>query len=493
MPIGHGVVLRPSGIHLEPDPDRCVLRFFVPGREDVGPGDSRATPVIERILSLTDREVDEALADVIERFAARHRDLVGRFEAHADELSSRLPDDAQMSSARRLFIGACFSCETAIEGAAICNPSMVLHPEPGDDGSARFVMSVRGIGEGHRSTIGFRTGSVSAQGVVQLDPPGDRPDTAVAVAGAHRRTVLWARLAELDDDHENASFVLDLLPEVFDDGELEARLDALMADHATRRGVGETVGHFREVTRSSYRVVFPHDSALSERVLWPRSPAEHQGMEDARFVRFVDDDGSVRYLATYTAFDGLNIRQHLLETEDFITFDASPMAGTAAVGKGLALFPRRVGGRFMALSRSDRETNALTISDDLRCWSNAVTIQLPTQPWEILQLGNCGSPIETEQGWLVLTHGVGAMRTYSIGALLLDLHDPAKVLAMSDAPLLTPGLAGSAGYVPNVVYTCGALAHGDVLVLPHGIGDRTIAITTVSISELVGSLCPTGV
>jgi predicted GH43/DUF377 family glycosyl hydrolase len=213
-------------------------------------------------------------------------------------------------------------------------------------------------------------------------------------------------------------------------------------------------------------------------------------MEDARFVRFTHDDGTVRYYATYTAFDGVNIAQHLLETDDFRTFVASPMAGSAAQGKGLALFPRKVGGQFVALSRADRESNAIAFSDDMRCWPTSEQIQTPTKPWELLQLGNCGSPIETEAGWLVITHGVGPMRTYSLGAILLALDEPQRVIAASDTPIIGPGIDRRDGYVPNVVYSCGGFAHGDVLVLPYGIADQRIAIATMSLSELVRSLTP---
>jgi predicted GH43/DUF377 family glycosyl hydrolase len=211
-------------------------------------------------------------------------------------------------------------------------------------------------------------------------------------------------------------------------------------------------------------------------------------MEDARFVRFVDDDATVTYYATYTAFDGAHVSQHLLATTDFACFTASPMAGSAAVGKGLALFPRKIRGRFAALSRSDRETNAVAFSDDLYCWSDAHTIQVPERAWEILQLGNCGSPIETDAGWLVLTHGVGPMRTYSLAAILLDLDDPERVLARTAVPIVGPGVDKRDGYVPNVVYSCGAVAHNDILVLPYGIGDQTMSIATLSIEQLLGAM-----
>jgi predicted GH43/DUF377 family glycosyl hydrolase len=281
--------------------------------------------------------------------------------------------------------------------------------------------------------------------------------------------------------------VLDPLPDHFDDEQLHARVAALTADAATRRHTMTTTAHLEQLAEGSYEVAFAADSDVSERVLWPQSPAEQQGMEDARFVE-ITDGSSARYCATYTAFDGTHTSQSLLTTDDFVSFTASPMGGRAAQGKGLALFPRQVGGRFVALSRSDRETNSVAYSDDLRCWDTARTIQSPERAWEVLQLGNCGSPIETSEGWLVLTHGVGAMRIYSIGAILLDLEEPHRVLAAADRPILTPDHLDRGGYVPNVVYSCGSLAVGDLLVIPFGVDDQTISIATMSISDLIGSM-----
>ena len=252
-----------------------------------------------------------------------------------------------------------------------------------------------------------------------------------------------------------------------------------------------TIEHLRGLARSSYSLTFPETLQVSERVLWPYCPAERDGMEDARFVRFTEDDGTVAYYGTYTAFDGVHIAQHVLVTQDFLSFAASPMAGAGAIGKGLALFPRKVNGRYAALSRSDRETNAIAFSDDIRCWTDPQLIQSPNQPWEILQLGNCGSPIETERGWLVLTHGVGAMRTYAIGAILLDLDDPSLVIAVTLQPILWPGTDQRDGYVPNVMYSCGGFAHGDLLVLPYGVGDQTIEFATMSITTLLDSMTTT--
>jgi predicted GH43/DUF377 family glycosyl hydrolase len=478
----------PTGIELRPDGSRVITRFFVPGREDLGPGDSRAGPVVQRLLGLDERDVEDALRDVHEQFAHRHRDLDARFLEHAAMVTSRVGESIVLSDARRLLVGASFTHEYSIEGAALCNPCAVPFPGADDGEDTTFVLSLRGIGEGHRSSIGFRTGTVTAAGKVTIDPPGPYPVIADPTPGRHDRAVFHAKLAELDDDRENAAFVLDPLPSAFDDAALDDRITELATDMATRRRASTTINNLRTLARSSYRVEFPGTDVLSERVLWPHAPAESHGMEDARFVRFLDDDGSITYFGTYTAYDGAHVNQHLIETTDFRSFEMSPMAGMAATGKGLALFPRRIGGRYAALSRADRETNAIAFTDDLRFWPTSETIQVPERPWELLQLGNCGSPIETEAGWLVLTHGVGPMRTYSLGALLLDLDEPARVIGRSEQPILAPGPGRREGYVPNVVYTCGGFAHGDVLVLPYGVADQTVEIATLSISELVASL-----
>jgi predicted GH43/DUF377 family glycosyl hydrolase len=477
-------------IEIAPDHTRVIVRLFVPGHEDVGPGDSRAGAVLQRLLQLDEHDVEQSLLDVDRRFQQRHRDLHATFERHALEVSSHVDPDATVSLARRLLIGATFTHEYSIEGAALCNPSVVLLPDIDPDGGRTFVMSVRGIGEGHRSSIGFRTGRLAADGSVSLDPAGPFPTTTSALPGVHHRSVFHTHLHQLGDDHENAAFVLDALDEVFTTEALHERMAALQVERATRRNTVRTADHLGRLARSSYRLAFDPGTAISERVLWPQTPVESHGMEDARFVRFVDDDGRSTYYATYTAFDGTHIAQHLLETTDFREFEATPMAGVAARGKGLALFPRRIGGQFVALTRSDRESNEVAFSDDIRCWHESTSVQVPTRSWEVMQLGNCGSPIETERGWLVLTHGVGAMRTYSLGVILLDLDDPTKVLATSAQPIVTADERHRDGYVPNVVYTCGAVAVGDTLLLPYGCGDQTISVTTRSLSSLLDGLVP---
>lgn len=479
--------LRDCGVELAPDPGRTIVRFFVPGREDVGPQDSRAGKLIDRILALDDEQVAEALQQIDDRFSARLANAAQAFEAHAELAAQRLEGSAKLGPDRRRLLGAAFTHEYSIEGAALCNPSMVRHPSQTDDGNTTFVLSVRGIGEGHRSSIGFRTGRVSGAGAVVIDAPGSSPQTGALHPGVHHRDAFYRRLAEVGDDQENAAYVLDALPALFDAQQLAERVGVLVDDAATRRHIAATIARIDQLAASSYRVDFAPGTELSDRVLWPTAPLEQHGMEDARFVE-ITDGSAPRYCATYTAFDGTDTSQNLLTTDDFLSFDIAPLAGVAARGKGLALFPRRVGGRYVALSRADRETNSVAYSDDLHCWDEATVIQVPRRSWELLQLGNCGSPIETAAGWLVLTHGVGPMRTYSMGTMLLDLDDPRRVIGVSESPIQAP--ATHAGYVPNVVYSCGAMLVGENLIVPYGIGDRAIAVGSIAVDELIDSLRP---
>ncbi|MBB3605379.1 putative GH43/DUF377 family glycosyl hydrolase [Mycolicibacterium sp. BK556] len=477
-------------VRLAADPSRVITRLFVPGQEGFEQQDSRAGAVLARILALSEAEVLRSLDDVIDRFDSRHRNLGDTFRRHARELADRLRPDARVSDARMLLLGATFTSEYAIEGAALCNPSMVPHWDQTGTaaGSLRFVMSVRGIGEGHRSSIGFRTGVIDESGCPRVDHP-----TALATVGATSPTLLDAAVfrAELgrhDDAGEAANYVLEALGERFSRADLERRLAELQANVSTRGRALETISDIRVVADRSYAVEFPCRITISERVLWPATEAESVGMEDARFVRFVDDDGATTFYATYTAYSGSRISQQLMKTTDFRSFTSTPMVGRAAANKGLALFPRRINGRYAALSRADRESNSITYSDRPYLWTDTQPLQGSVEPWEVLQLGNCGSPIETDAGWLVLTHGVGPMRTYRIGVLLLDLEDPTKVVGRLREPLLSPAADEQNGYVPNVVYSCGALVHADTLVLPYGIGDAMIGFATVPLRELLSAL-----
>lgn len=484
------MAVRRAPQRLERDSGRVVARMFVPGKEGFDDEDSRTGAVVARVLRLSDDEVEVALADVLARFSGRHPDLVDTFQRHASAVADRLAPGEATSVSRRLLIGATFTHEYAIEGAALCNPSIVPHPDQAGvaEGSVRFVMSVRAIGEGHRSSIGFRTGIADGSGEMTLDPP-----PTVATTGTWSPAPLMAdtfrrELQRLGREGENADSVLDSLPDQFSRAELEQQLAVLVGTDVTRHGARRTAAAMREIAARSYCVGFPSTTAIAEQVLWPSMDAERNGMEDARFVRFTETDGTTTNYASYTAYDGAHIKLQLLETSDFRTFTSEALVGSAALNKGLALFPRRIGGRFAALSRWDRETNSVAFADDIHHWPDATQCQVPAESWEVLQLGNCGSPIETSEGWLVLTHGVGPMRTYSIGAILLDLDDPTVVRGQLREPLLSPSPEEQDGYVPNVVYSCGALVHADNLLLPYGIGDGAIGFASVALPELLAAL-----
>lgn len=484
-------LVRRHGEPLAADPSRVLARLFVPGHEGFDDQDSRGGAVLHRLLALDDDEVQRCYDDLIARFRGRHHDLDATFERHADALADRLGDTADLSEVRRRVLGATFTCEYAVEGAALCNPSLVAHPvQDGDIGSLRVAMSVRGIGDGHSSSIGFRTGVVHASGNVEIDLPSRFVVTGELGDAIHDAAAFRMELQRLRSGGENAEFILSELGPRFTSAELDVRLRRLERQLSTRKQVTRTVHHVRSIAQRSYGVTFGEDTELSERVLWPAMAAESRGMEDARFVRFTDDDGQVTYYGSYTAYDGNAISQQLLETRDFRSFTSSPLVGAAAANKGLALFPRRIGGKFVALSRSDRETNAVAYSDNVHTWPKTLRCQRPERSWELVQLGNCGPPIETDAGWLVLTHGVGPMRTYSIGALLLDLDDPTQIRGQLRSPLLSPLPSEQDGYVPNVVYSCGALLHAGTLVIPYGIGDAAIGIATVPVAEVLAAMEP---
>jgi predicted GH43/DUF377 family glycosyl hydrolase len=483
---------RRSPIHIVADRSRVVTRLFVPGHEGFDQQESRSSAVLRRVLALTDDEVERSYNDVVARFEGRHHALTDTFLRHADELSDRLDPECQLSLTRRLLLGATFTCEYAIEGAALCNPSMVVHPlQSGvSSGSVRFVMSTRAIGEGHNSSIGFRTGTITGSGEVALDTRPIFATKGQRNGAMFDAEVFKAELRRLRGGGDDADYVLGHLGPRFTEAEMEGRLRVLEEHAATRKQAKRTIGLIRRIAERSYTICFQDGTPLSEQVLMPAMSAESRGMEDARFVRFVEHDGSVIFYASYTAYNGTDIGQQLLETEDFVHFTSSPMVGAAAANKGLALFPRRIGDRFAALSRSDRESNTIAYSENPRRWEDGLACQTSTASWEVVQLGNCGSPIETAAGWLVLTHGVGPMRTYNIGAILLDLDDPTRILGRLSEPLLSPAHDEQDGYVPNVVYSCGALLHAGILVIPYGIGDSAIGVATVPLEELLASLKP---
>jgi predicted GH43/DUF377 family glycosyl hydrolase len=474
---------------LRADPSRVVTKLFLPGQEILSSAVSRADAVMQRVLAMTDEEVSVTLAATVRRFTDRHYDLHATFAENFALVAHRLPKKAHGSAARRDLIGAYCTQEYSVEAAALFNPSMVAHPDQTGlaAGDLRFIMSVRAVGEGHISSIEFRTGVVDSANGVRFDNPGRHLVAGRSVPATMSRDFLSDALAE-GADADTAEHILSLLPDQFNSAHLDAALAVVERDKLTRGSAAAIIERIRWIVSCNYQLHFSADRPLSERVIYPTSADESHGIEDARFTRFTEADGRISYYATYTAYDGSRVAPHLLHTNDFQTFDITQLIGPAAKNKGMALFPRRVQGQYLALSRWDRESIGIASSPDGRSWGTAVTVQAPEQPWELIQLGNCGSPIETTEGWLVLTHGVGPMRAYGIGAILLDLDDPTKLIGALSQPLLTPSDEERDGYVPNVVYSCGALLHRDTLVLPYGCSDSAIRIAFVDLPELLNRL-----
>lgn len=419
---------------LRPDPARVVLRPFKPAIEprELNPTDrNRANHVVDRVMGLSQENAQRELDEVVAIFADRHRDLFAMFDARAYEMERTFATHAAFTTTQRRLIGAHFCHEYSFEAAALFNPSIVAHFDQSNlpEGSLRFILSLRAVGEGHVSSLTFRSGVVAADGTIAVEPPQ----------------------------------ALARLPRV-----------------ASRKPVpgGEQV-----------EVVFDAQQDLSERVIFPITGAQANGIEDARFVTLEDPAGPVCY-ATYTAYSGSAIRSELIETRDFASFRLTPMRGSASGNKGMALFPRKIDGKYLMVTREDNENLYLARSDDLLDWSAGQHLLSPKFPWEFMQMGNCGSPIELPEGWLLLTHGVGAVRRYSIGAVLLDKDNPQRVLARSRRPLIRPEEQTRQGYVPNVVYGCGMMQHGSRILIPYAVSDTFCRFATIDTAELLGLLEP---
>jgi predicted GH43/DUF377 family glycosyl hydrolase len=477
---------RHSDGELRPDPGRVIAQLFLPG-EDLPSGRSRAASVVERMLALPESEVETLAAGLLADFGGRHRDYAGLMERHAALVGAHLPH-VPMSAARTLVLGASVTAEYAVEGAALCNPSAVPHPDQSGlrPDQLRVAVSLRGIGERHLSSIGFASAVIGPGW--QFEPRALPVVAGVSCAAPWSREHLRMVLEDRHHIDELAHSVLAALPADFTEPDLQLALSEAHHDLLNRPGAAATTDLLRQVVGSAYAVGFPADLELSQQVLMPSAAEESNGMEDARFVRFTGPDGSVDYRATYTAYNGHDIAPRLLTSPDLRTFQVHRLAGPAARNKGMALFPRLVGGRYLSLCRSDGESTWLTASADGLVWGEPELIQEPAAAWEVMQIGNCGPPIETERGWLVLTHGVGPMRSYAIGAILLDLDDPTRVVGRLGRPLLQPGRTEQDGYVPNVVYSCGGIVHNGLLWLPYGIGDIRIGVGWVPVEELLAEL-----
>ncbi len=473
-----------------PDPKRVITRSFHPSDGADG-SSSRVKTILDRVLAIPEEDVPAMLEGLLRKFSPRHRDFERVLDDHCRMVSHHVDRGKPWSRERRLLIGAYFTHEYSIEGAALCNPSIVPAPDQSGlrPGALRFIMSVRAIGEGHISSIGFRSGMIEPDGKIIVDSTSPFAFTGARIPNrSFHKDLFETKLREVGIDNEISQRVLSLMSDRFSTEQLDAACASSRTWNIPAVMRRETLEVIHWLATSNYDITFQPESSISERVIFPDSPNESGGMEDARFVHFVEDDGSVTYYATYTAYDGHDILPQLIETPDFLHFQVRTLNGACVQNKGMALFPRRIGGRFAMLSRHDGESLYFMTSDDVRFWSHAEELRIPCHPWEFIQIGNCGSPIETEAGWLVLTHGVGPMRCYAIGAILLDLEDPRRIIGQLGEPLLTPAPDEREGYVPNVVYTCGGVAHNGQLILPYGFSDVGIAVATTPIDDLVSRL-----
>jgi predicted GH43/DUF377 family glycosyl hydrolase len=471
-------------LRLAADPRRVIARSFLPG------GPSRIRAVVERVKALPDAEVSSMLATLLTDYRQRHKDIRGIFRqnyAIAMALVSELPE---ANEERRLLLGAYFTNEYSLESVALFNPSMVAHPDQNGvpRGGVRFVMSLRACGEGHISSIEFRTGIVDIEHRVTVDPPTRFALTARPIDDAlYDKESYVLKLREMKAHTPVAASILAILDSRFTTRDLTSAIERCRPATGLT-GYKELADNMLWLAHSNYELEFSPDAELSERVIFPVSESESRGIEDARFVRFVHPDGRVTYFATYTAYNGFRVLPQLIETSDFRHFKINTLNGKCVQNKGMALFPRKVGGQFMTASRLDGENIYLLSSDNIHFWNESQLLYGPKHPWEFVQIGNCGSPIETEEGWVLLTHGVGPMRQYWLGALLLDLDDPSKVIGSLSEPLLVPNADERDGYVPNVVYSCGALLHTDHLIIPYAVSDSHTSVATVSLPELLGKL-----
>lgn len=473
-------------ITLHPDSTRVILRPFIPS--DV----VSITTIIGRALALTEDEVHTQLNDVRAEFDGRHFDIESLLYAHYEKVRKYVVTEQQLSRDRQLLIGALFSGEYALESAALFNPSIVPHPDQSGApaGGLRFIMSLRATGEGHISSIEFRAGDIMSDGHITLDPVSRFVTVPEVVPDPrYEKESFVTKLQEMGFEDKYVDAVMEPLGEHFTRSDLNQQVGTVRheANPATRH-LQRTLEHIQWLADSNYELRFSDSIALSERIIFPVSSNETNGIEDARFVRFVDDDESSIYYATYTAYNGRDILPQLIETEDFLHFRIRTLNGNAVQNKGMALFPRRVNGLYAMLSRQDDENLFIMFSESAHHWNDPQVILRPAEMWESVKIGNCGSPIETEAGWLVITHGVGPMRKYSIGAVLLDLDDPTRVIGRLKQPLLSPEENEREGYVPNVVYSCGSLLHGRELILPFALSDTATVVASLQIDDLLEAL-----
>ncbi len=465
---------------------RVITRAYLPS------GEERIRKVIQRVLSLDENEARTILETVLHEFSHRHRYFRETLQHNFERVADYVPAANSLSEERRLLIGTYFTAEYSVEAAALFNPSIVQVPNQKADpeGSCRFVMSFRATGEGHISSIEFRSGIIDKNNDIYFDPLSDYVRTPrIHTDSSYDLQLFRLKLQEMGANYKVAQWLLSGLPDGFTFNDLQRKIDNPgNGDRFRKQDKAETIEMALWLAQSNYEILFRPDHQISERVIFPVSESESKGIEDARFVRFVDDGGSVIYYATYTAYNGERILPQLIETSDFLSFKISTLNGKQAQGKGMALFPRKIRGKYVMLSRQDGENNAIMFSDNLHFWQDAQILQEPEFPYEFMQMGNSGSPIEMPEGWLVVTHGVGPLRTYSLGIELLDLDDPARIISRIDEPILVPNAQDREGYVPNVVYSCGAMIFQGELIIPYASADQRCGIATLQVPQLMARL-----
>ena len=472
-------------IRLVPNPRRVITRLFVPGEE------SRIRGIVERLCSLSMAEVETMLDQVERSFQPLHPDIDDVFRKHFEVIERHVPNSIPADNRLRRLVGACFTMEYAIESAALFNPSMVpsLDQSGLPAGSVRFVMSLRATGEGHISSIVFRRGVVDADGRISVEPIGQFSRTLNPILQENfEKDRLIRELRALDAWNECTQAALAVLGDRFTRTQLSNAIDQARATKAISGKSEEGIDNLLSLTRANYELEPPEGTCISELVIFPFSDNERHGVEDMRLVRFTADDGSSEYFGTYTAYNGFRIFPQLLGYRQSGNFKVKMLTGTSAKNKGMALFPRQIRGKYAMVARLDNENLYYMNSDDVCVWDSARILQKPKFPWEVIQIGNCGSPLETDAGWLLLTHGVGPMRQYCIGATLLDLENPCRVIGQTTEPLLMPDGDERFGYVPNVVYSCGGMIHAGNLILPYAMSDVATSIALVNLSELLGTL-----
>jgi beta-1,2-mannobiose phosphorylase / 1,2-beta-oligomannan phosphorylase len=484
------VSVKREDIRFLPDSTRVIARFLFTG-------EIRAINIIQSVLKMSENDVSMALRQVLRDYSLRHRNISRIFEKHYNQIEYLLPQAGfhaeSINKSHRILLGAYFTMEYSIESAALFNPSVVEHPDQSDvnPGETRVIISLRATGEGHISSIVFRTGVLDKNNKLTVEPVGSMREEAELVwRHIYDKESFKKQLDEMDELHSiiPSELILDKLKDQFTYGELRQCIEKARKTLHLAADKELLFNQIIWLASSHYELQFSLDTNLSERVIFPVSVNERNGIEDARFVKFTNEDGSIGYYATYTAYNGLTILPKLLHTKDFYHFEMMPVHGEIAHNKGMALFPRKVNGKFAMLCRLDGVNNYISFSDNISVWRKATMLQQPKHPWEYVQIGNCGSPIETEDGWLVLTHGVGPMREYAIGVALLDLENPEIEIGRLEYPLLVPNKEEREGYVPNVVYSCGSIINNDELVIPYAMSDYASTYATVKIKELLEAL-----